>query len=135
MGNDDLDMSGSLAKILAGNFSSPVNSSNSFQPISQDDFMDNLLNSSKSYDFVGSNIKTGAGTGVGDDTLFGMSSGQLSGLGSIAGGVAGLASALSQMPVLRAQRRGLEQNIKFAKQDQENRYNKMKSFNSFGQNA
>lgn len=135
MGNDDLDMSGSLAKILAGNFSSPVNSSNSFQPISQDDFMDNLLNSSKSYDFVGSNIKTGAGTGAGDDTLFGMSSGQLSGLGSIAGGVAGLASALSQMPVLRAQRRGLEQNIKFAKQDQENRYKNMRSFNSFGQNA
>lgn len=70
-----------------------------------------------------------------DNDLFGMSSGQLSGLGSIAGGVAGLASAFSQMPVLRAQRRGLEQNIKFAKQDQENRYKNMRSFNSFGQNA
>lgn len=117
--------------------SNPVSNATSSGVLSDSLFnsTQDLSSAADSFKFYESPLDSAGAVTPPSNSLFGLSSGQISGLGSLAGSIAGLGSMLAQMPILRAQRRGLEQNIKFAKQDQENRYKNMRSFNSFGQNA
>ena len=56
---------------------------------------------------------------------------QMAGLGSLVSAGAGLANTLAMMPVLREQRKALEQNRKFAAEDQLARRTARSGFNSF----
>ena len=55
---------------------------------------------------------------------------KIAGLGSLVGGVAGLAGTLANLPLLREQRRSLAQNRAFAAEDQLARRTARRGFNS-----
>ena len=57
--------------------------------------------------------------------------GKMQGISSLIGAGAGLANTLAMMPVLREQRKALEQNRKFAAEDQLARRTARSGFNSF----
>ena len=56
---------------------------------------------------------------------------QMAGLGSLVSAGAGLANTLAMMPILREQRKTLEQNRQFAAEDQLARRTAKRGFNSF----